>query len=143
MGVRFGTAPYLECSSRGDKRFSAFCAPIRCYGNRTIEIIYQASKIFEDGSTNLDWREAKGRAPVNIEYCQELYRNLWHIYISENPKLSLVLVEASGLSDMFGQKNHNCQAEILWHIRNRLLDVDLEEWIARRLEPVQNFSRRK
>lgn len=51
--VRHGEAPFLECSSRGDQRFSAFSARLRSQGGRSIEEVYQAAKVFEDGSTGL------------------------------------------------------------------------------------------
>jgi hypothetical protein len=52
--IRFGIAPFLECSSKGDKRFSAFSARIIALDNRSIEEIYQAAKIFVDGTSNLN-----------------------------------------------------------------------------------------
>lgn len=116
--IQHGVAPFLECSSQGDKRFSAFCARVRKYGNRTIEEIYQANKVFADGSTGLGWRQAKGRKAINQEYCVQFYSALWEWYIWENPDLLQVLKEASGLSDMFGQSGHCCQATELWRIRD-------------------------
>ena len=65
--IKHGVAPYLECSGKGDKRFSAFYARIKADRNRSIEEIYQAAKVFEGGITNLSWREAKGRKAVNAE----------------------------------------------------------------------------
>jgi hypothetical protein len=114
--IRHGVAPFLECSSRGDRRFSAFNAHVRNY-NGTIERLYQASKVFEDGSTRLGWREAKGRVAVNADWCARYYSHLWDVYIWENPELLTVLCEASGLSDVFGQPGHCCQATELWRIR--------------------------
>ena len=116
--LTFGKPPYLECSSRGDRRFSAFYARVRQYGNRNIESVYQAAKKFIDGSTGLDWRAAKGRACINQEEVAKLYRSLWRVYIAENPDLLKVLRRAKGLSDVFGQPGHMCQAEELWRIRN-------------------------
>lgn len=116
--IRHGEPPYLECSSKGDRRFSAFSARIKARGNRTIEEIYQGSKIFSDGSTGLGWREAKGKTAVNIEEVRQLYAQLWDEYLGENPHLVKVLKEASGLSDIFGQPGHACQATELWRIRN-------------------------
>lgn len=116
--IRHGIAPYLECSSRGDKRFSAFYACIRARGNRSIEEIYQAAKVFDDGSTGLTWRDAKGRRAVNQAKVTQLYAQLWDEYIAENPALLQVLKQASGLSDMFGQAGHCCQASELWRLRN-------------------------
>lgn len=43
--IRHGKAPFLECSSRGDKRFSAFYAFLQT--GDTIESIYQSSKMFD------------------------------------------------------------------------------------------------
>ena len=110
----YGSAPYLECSSKGDKRFSAFYAKI---GLKSIEEIYQGAKIFEDGQTNLNWREAKGRVAINQDQCNILYSQLWDCYIIKNPKLLIILKNNSGLSDMFGQEGHCCQATELWRIR--------------------------
>lgn len=115
--IRHGSAPFLECSSRGDRRFSAFYARIKARSGRSIEEIYQSAKIFEDGSTGLTWREAKGRRAVNQPECAEIYSRLWDEYISENPSLIDILRAASGLSDIFGQAGHCCQATELWRIR--------------------------
>lgn len=114
--IRHGEPPYLECSTRGDKRFSAFTARIR---DRSIEELYQAAKVFADGRTGLTWREAKGRHPTNAAECAALYSRLWDDYIDHHPDLLAVLRAASGLSDMFGQPGHVCQATELWRIRNQ------------------------
>jgi hypothetical protein len=113
--IRHGIAPYLECSSKGDKRFSAFYAVVN---GKTIEEQYQAFKIFEDGSTGLNWRAAKGRRAVNQEEATKFYSELWDKYIEEHPELLNVLRKATGLSDIFGQSGHCCQATELWRIRN-------------------------
>jgi len=52
--IQHGTAPFMECSSKGDKRFSAFYARVKFYGNKTIEDLYQGSKLFPGGVTGLD-----------------------------------------------------------------------------------------
>ena len=114
--LAYGQAPHLECSSRGDKRFSAFAARIRARGNRTIEELFQAAKVFEDGSSGLHWRAAKGRRAVNAAECAVLYARLWDEYMAENPDLMPILLDASGVSDMFGQPGHCCQATELWRI---------------------------
>lgn len=118
--VKYGEAPYLECSTQGDKRFSAFCARIEHRKAQTIESIYQAAKVFQGGVTGLDWRSAKGRKCINQEEVTVLYRILWDEYIFENPHLLLVLKAQSGLSDMFGKEGNCCQATELWRIRNEL-----------------------
>ena len=77
--LRFGKEPFLECSSRGDKRFSALYAKV---GGSSIEDQYQAFKVFEDGSTGLSREEAKGRKAVNQEEARALYSQLWDEYFS-------------------------------------------------------------
>lgn len=116
--IRHGEPPYLECCSKGDRRFSAFYARISSRQNRAIEDIYQGSKVFSDGSTGLSWLKAKGREAVNAAECQRLYSQLWDEYIAEHPELLPVLKAATGLSDIFGQEGHCCQATELWRIRN-------------------------
>lgn len=120
--IRKGAPPYLECSTKGDKRFSAFYARIRSRGRKSIEEIYQAAKIFPDGKTNLFWWQAKGKRPVNIEEIKTLYSKLWDEYMAENPHLLCVLKNNTGLSDIFGQEGCQCQAIELWRIRNESSD---------------------
>lgn len=126
--LRFGEAPYLECSSKGDKRFSAFYARLQYFDNRSIEELYQAGKLFRIGTAYIDGlrrREAEelqkqpGVEIVNLDILRELYSDYWNIYIRERPNLVKVLRAANGLSDIFGQEGHVCQqAEELWRIRN-------------------------
>lgn len=115
--IQIGQPPYLECSTKGDRRFSAFCAHVKRYGG-TIEKLYQGAKVFADGSTGLTWQEAKGKTPANAEYCAAWYAHLWDQYLWENPHLLPVIKAASGLSDVFGQPGRQCQALELWRIRN-------------------------
>lgn len=107
--IRHGEPPYLECSSKGDKRFSAFFAHVRLVGT-TIENAYQARKIFEDGSTGLTPQKAKGRKAVNQVECATYYAHLWDLYFIENPQLFEVVEFFNGFSDIFGQPGHCCQA---------------------------------
>lgn len=122
--IRHGKAPFLECSSRGDKRFSAFYAKLHIpgMGLRPIEELYQAYKVFDDGSTGLSVKYAKGRKAVNQEAAAGYYAHLWNLYIAANPGLQAKLMKANGLSDIFGQPGHVCQASELWRIRNELLN---------------------
>lgn len=115
--IRHGEPPFLECSSKGDKRFSAFYARIRGRGNRSIEEIYQAAKVFKDGATGLPIDEAKGLRPVNAEEVRQLYSVLWDEYMQENPGLIPRLLAFEGLSDIFGKPGSVCQATELWRIR--------------------------
>lgn len=121
--IRIGEPPYLECSSKGDTRFSAFYARPSCLEGETIETVYQAEKQFADGSTGHDWREVRrrrtlGDLAINQEDCNALYSFLWDEYIRENPHLLQVIRSASGLSDIFGNEGRCCQATELWRIRN-------------------------
>jgi hypothetical protein len=122
--LRFGEAPYLECSSKGDRRFSAFYA--RVFG-RSIESLYQAHKVFEDGSSDLSIKTAKGRKPVNVDQCRTYYSWLWMYYFKENPELFEVIKKYRGFSDIFGQAGHACQAEEIYKI---YLDPDIVNTIS-------------
>lgn len=117
--IRYGQAPFLECSSRGDKRFSAFFASVN---GRCIEQTYQEAKRFADGKSRSMW-EAQGRHAINQDEVRALYSRLWDQYIFEHPELLRVLCEATGLSDMFGQPGHVCQATELWQIRGGRLST--------------------
>jgi hypothetical protein len=115
--IRHGKAPFSEVSSEGDKRFSAFYAKV---DGRSIEEWYQAAKVFHNGMefvTGLNWREAKGRKPVNNTEVRKLYSELWDRYIAEHPELLPVLQRMSGMQDIFGVPGHVCQATELWRIR--------------------------
>src|SRR6185437_5896408 len=117
--IRVGREPYYECSSRGDYRLSALYAKLRSYEDRTIEEVYQAAKVFEDGSTGLKWREAKGRRPVNIEEVHKLYSYLWDMYFQENPEMVDVIIDKTGFSDTFGREGSACQAIEILRIRDQ------------------------
>lgn len=116
--MTYGKSPFLECSSKGDKRFSAFYAKVK---GRSIEVQYQEAKVFEGGVTGMHWRKAKGRRAVNAKECAALYIRLWEQYIKEHPELLKVLRNASGLSDMFARQGSVNQAAVLWDIRNAVV----------------------
>lgn len=111
--IRHGEEPYLECSSKGDKRLSAFYAKVK---GKSIEELYQSAKILEEPVKH--WKEAKGKKAINQDELNVYYSYLWDIYIEENPDLLTIIKQASGLSDIFGQEGHCCQATELWRIRN-------------------------
>lgn len=121
--IRVGESPYLECSTKGDTRFSPFYAYPSIIGGMSIEEAYHALKVFDDGSTGLSWRAAKakrraGSRVINQDECNAIYSYLWDCYITEHPELLDVIRSATGLSDMFGQPGGPCQAIELWRIRN-------------------------
>lgn len=136
-----GVAPYLECSTKGDTRFSPFYAKVhtKVNGERTtttIEVAYHARKILVPKNpplfgptklTNLSWQRAKelqksGWILKNPKACAALYAEMWDKYMQENRHLLDVLAAQSGLSDMFGQRSGNvCQVIELWRIRSAYL----------------------
>lgn len=121
--VTRGEAPFLECSTKGDTRFSPFYARPSCLEGHSIEEAYHAMKVFDDGATGLTWRQAKkhqaaGHVIMNYDECSTMYGYLWDEYIKENPELLPVLKAATGLSDIFGKEPGPCQAIELWRIRN-------------------------
>jgi hypothetical protein len=126
--IRHGEPPYLECSSRGDVRFSAFRAVIASRGFTSIEQLYQSAKKFPPGpgvdifGHMANWREAKGKHGLNQDEVAALYETLWREYLVENRFLVRVLTAATGLSDMFGQPGHVCQASVLWKLRAEYLN---------------------
>lgn len=115
--LKIGKAPFLECSSKGDKRFSAFYAVVN---GKSIEDQYQAAKVFSDGSTNLSWRQAKGKRAINMDTVRKLYSDLWNQYLNEHPELVHVLSNYGGFTDMFGKSGNACQAEEVFKYKQRL-----------------------
>lgn len=110
-----------ECSSKGDKRFSAFNAVMP--DGRTIEQHYQCDvKGYQPGGTN--WRLGKGKPPLNKETdLWAEYLNLWEIWALAHPELMTELGEAASqknrvLSDMFATTPVN-QARALATILNK------------------------
>ncbi len=121
--IRCGEPPYLECSTKGERRLSPFNAYPSSLGGLSIEEAYHALKVFDDGTTGLDWRQAKakrraGARVVNQEECNAAYSVMWDEYMREHPELLELVRAQSGLSDMFGQSGGPCQATELWRIRN-------------------------
>lgn len=114
--IKIGSEPFLECSSKGDKRFSAFYARLKCANGRSIEEIYQGSKVFPDGSRGLSPLAAKGKKAVNMDFCKKVYEQAWQKYFEENPELLEYASNFNGFSDIFGQPNHQCQAIEIYKI---------------------------
>ena len=127
----------LECSSKGDKRFSAYYARVEIFGKLdSIENHYQFSKLFpiEDiyGNVTLqsftDIKRIKklqrlGNEPVRFkignfdypaEYLSMYYKLLWLTYLDEKPYLVKYASMFDDYSDMFRSKNTvNCQADVI------------------------------
>jgi hypothetical protein len=119
--IRHGEPPFLECSSRGERRLSAFYARVN---GSSIEAAYQGAKVLRImGARRAGWpiNVAKGKYPENAAEVRKLYSELWDKYINEHPDLLKMICEASGLSDMFGHPGTVCQATELWRIRTNAL----------------------
>lgn len=114
------SVPGYECSSKGDKRFSAFYA--RMPDGRTIEQHYQCDvKGYDIGGTN--WKLGKGKPPlINHNKLWEKYLELWYLWAQNNVPLMRELYRAARLcdntlTDMFATSDVN-QARALAHILN-------------------------
>lgn len=114
-----------ECSSVGDKRFSAFYARLKKYNNKSIETVYQVD--IKGYST---WSEAYGNKGklYNYDTQKTKYQELWVDYLQENPELLEELLEITKthiLNDMFAKPNSVNQAETLTNIINKIRKGEL------------------
>lgn len=109
----------LECSTHGDKRFSALYARVSVYGvYDTIENHYQKCK--KDASGN---PVEKGKQPnhivvnnkkLDIKYLTPYYKSLWVKYLDQNKDLVEFLKNFDDFNDKFKGKNTvNCQADVI------------------------------
>jgi O-acetyl-ADP-ribose deacetylase (regulator of RNase III) len=123
----------LECSSKGDKRYSAFYAKVKVFDVfDSIEVHYQNCKEFLDLSGDFvfasNWKEAKewqkqGKMPVRIninglrlpiDYLTPYYKLLWVKYLDANKGLVEYAKQFDEFTDMFRGKNTmNCQADVV------------------------------
>lgn len=117
---RFGG---YECSSKGDKRFSAFNAILR--DGRTIEQHYQCDvKGYDPGGVN--WRLGKGKPALKDINLYEEYLLLWKYWATDNMSLMrelyhLAKKENYVISDRFATSEVN-QARALADILNLLCE---------------------
>lgn len=115
--ARFHPLGY-ECSSKGDKRFSALFATLS--DGRTIEEAYQLD-VKGYRSISSSWRDGKGKPALNGKSPDELwteYLALWRQWANENPSLIAELKAASAglvLTDCFATSSIN-QARALSEI---------------------------
>lgn len=116
----------LECSSKGDKRFSALYAKVKFNGKYdSIEKHYQQCKRKYNGQI-----VKKGEKPdyiiVNyyklpISYLTPFYKYLWYIYFRDHKELVEFASSFDYFTDMFKGKNTvNSQADVISeYIQNR------------------------
>jgi hypothetical protein len=113
---RFGG---YEVSTKGDRRFSAFCAYLP--DGRSIEEHYQCDiKGYDPGGRN--WRLGKGRPPKVLRDTYPEYLALWRQWADNHPALMAdlrVAAERNGccLSDRFASSPVN-QARALADLLN-------------------------
>ena len=111
--------PYYECSSKGNKEFSALYAFI---DKKSIEEIYQLDIKGYRGKVE-HWKEAKRKPPLNNKNEKMLYLEylrLWQSYLKEKPNLYFKLLKEAKdktITDMFGVTNIN-QARALCDLCN-------------------------
>ena len=123
----------LECSSRGDKRFSALYARVMYMGKKdTIENHYQNSKRFLNPMSGeyVQCDSPKGKKVDGAVVFDELYEPdiltdfytyLWIEYFRTNQDLLQYASTFDDFNDMFKGKSINCQADV---IRNLVRDYD-------------------
>lgn len=121
MQFRFARYGGYECSTKGDRRFSAFNAVMP--DGRTIEQHYQCDvKGYQPGGR--DWRLGKGKPPLDTT--KDLwaeYLALWEQWAVDHPDLIEELARAAAakgcvLSDRFASSEVN-QARALAEILNK------------------------
>ena len=114
----------LECSSKGDKRFSAFYAFVEFNGKYdSIEHHYQSSK------RNANHQPCKKGEYVSYIVIKNqklpasdltpFYRYLWYLYLRQNPSLVDYASQFNTFTDMFRGKSINCQADCVKAYVNR------------------------
>lgn len=111
----------LECSSAGDKRFSAFYAQVVAFGKLdSIENHYQLCKRFNNQPAPRTWREAKGKHPdyvvingkrLEARFASQFYAMLWYKYLY--PELVTYAAKFDSYSDRFAKPGGVCQAEMI------------------------------
>ena len=121
--VKWDTRNGYECSSKGDKRFSALYAVMP--DGRTVEQHYQCDvKGYQPGGR--DWQLGKGKPPKDLtKHLWTEYLSLWQTWAQENPELIRQLAHKAKefdyvLSDTFAKRHEDSvnQARALAQILN-------------------------
>lgn len=124
----------LECSTKGDIRFSAFGATIELFGHKaTIEQHYQLSKRFLDkygmlyAPKSIYDVKGKNSKVTNMEFAwivvndkvfpidfrMEFYKWMWLQYLDQNPDLVKFAEQFDDFNDIFKGKSIICQADCI------------------------------
>lgn len=106
----------LECSSAGDRRFSAFYAKVKFDGALdTIENHYQRCKRNIAGHVAGKGHRVDHVILFNKRFEPSIltpfYRYLWYIYLKGNPELVAYARQFNNFTDKFRGKAINCQAD--------------------------------
>lgn len=113
----------LECSSKGDKRYSAFYAKINVFGvYDSIENHYQNCK--RDAKGNIAGKGKKVEKIIIVnktgtthmlspDFLTAYYKLLWCCYLDNNPELVEYASKFDDYNDMFKGKAINCQADVI------------------------------
>lgn len=108
----------LECSSKGDKRFSALYAKVEFGGKMaSIESHYQSVKRGKDGEPvgkgkYVDHILISGKK-LSPKYLTPFYKLLWVKYLRRNKELVSYAEGFDKYNDMFRGKAINCQADVI------------------------------
>lgn len=134
----------LECSSRGDKRFSAMYARVEYMGKvDTIENHYQNCKRFIVDGEYVQVENPKGKPVDGAMVFDELYDTnmltlfykwLWVKYMGAHPELVEYARGFDDYNDMFKGKAINCQADVIREIITDSESIDSETSVVHSLE---------
>lgn len=131
----------LECSSRGDKRFSSFYAYVDFLGEYdSIEHHYQNCK--RDYNGNKVGKGVKvhhiiiNNKQLSSSYLSAFYKLLWIKYLDKHQELVTYAKQYDDSNDMFkGPHTMNCQADVIRSYvkegRESLLTSDLADLITK------------
>ncbi len=109
----------LECSTKGDKRFSALYAKIHILGRTdSIENHYQRCKKFTYYKGDPKGKKPDhfliGNMKIDSKYLTQYYYLLWIIYFDNNPKLVKFAKEFDDFHDTFkSKKSLNSQEDAI------------------------------
>lgn len=113
----------LECSSKGDKRFSAFYARVKVFGfEDSIERHYQSCKRNKEGNIAGKGKKVELMViPTNTgksfklkpKFLTAYYKLLWCAYLDAHPDLVEIASAYDDYNDMFRGKAINCQADVI------------------------------
>ena len=125
----------LECSSRGDRRFSAFYARTYFFGIYTsIESHYQGIKRNIHGIPCKKGESVDhciiNNQKVDSRVLTPLYNLLWVKYFRHNPELLAYARKFDTFSDMFGGSSINRQDEVIANIVKYGLKAVSEKYIV-------------